>query len=84
MHLILIYDKMELNDSISKLCEKYDVHLDSFKDKTPKAYKIKGHYGTKKSPFAVFVNDEIEIPFYSDNNGFSYEYIEEILNRYAK
>ena len=84
MRLILVYDKSELNEAISKLCELYNVHLDSFKDKTPKAYKIKRHYGTKKSPFAVFINAEMEIPFYSDNNGFSYEYIKEILNRYAE
>lgn len=84
MRLILIYDTKELEESIKNLCIKYNTYLDSYKDKTPKAFKIKGYYGTKLVPFAVFLNDEIEIPFYSDNNGFSYKYIEEILNRYAE
>lgn len=84
MRLILIYDTKELEESIKNLCIKYNTHLDSYKDKTPKAFKIKGYYGTKLVPFAVFLNNEIEIPFYSDNNGFSYKHIEEILNRYAK
>ena len=84
MRLILIYDTKELEESIKNLCIKYNTHLDSYKDRTPKAFKIKGYYGTKLVPFAVFLNTEIEITFYSDNNGFSYEYIEEILNRYAK
>lgn len=84
MRLILIYDTKDLEESIKDLCKKYNTHLDSFKDKTAKAFKIKGHYGTKLVPFAVFLNNKIEIPFYSDNNDFSYEHIEEILNRYAK
>ena len=84
MKLVLIYDTKELEESIKNLCIKYNTHLDSYKDKTPKAFKIKGYYGTKLVPFAVFLNTEIEIPFYSDNNGFSYEHIEEILNRYAE
>ena len=84
MRLILIYDTKELEESIKNLCIKYNTHLDSYKDKTPKAFKIKGYYGTKLVPFAVFLNNKIEIPFYSDNNGFSYEHIKEILNRYAE
>lgn len=84
MRLILIYDTKELEESIKKLCIKYNIYLDSYKDRTPKAFKIKGYYGTKLAPFAVFFNDKMEIPFYSDNNDFSYEHIEEILNRYAE
>ena len=84
MRLILIYDTKELEESIKNLCIKYNTHLDSYKDRTSKAFKIKGYYGTKLVPFAVFLNTEIEIHFYSDNNDFSYEHIEEILNRYAE
>lgn len=84
MRLILIYNTKEQKESIELLCKKYSVYIDSFKDKTPKAYKIKAHYGTKLSPFAVIMVDKAEIPFYSDNNDFSYEHIEEILNRYDK
>lgn len=84
MRLILIYDTKELEESIKNLCIKYNTHLDSYKDRTPKAFKIKGYYGTKLVPFAVFLDAKIEIPFYSDNNDFSYKHIEEILNRYAK
>ena len=84
MRLILIYDTKELEESISALCKKYNTALDSFKDKTSKGYAIKGRYGTKLSPFAIFIHNGFEIPFYSDNGDFSYEHIEEILNRYAK
>lgn len=84
MRLILVYNTKELEESIKNLCIKYNTHLDSYKDKTSKAFKIKGYYGTKLVPFAVFLNAEIEVLFYSDNNDFSYEHIEEILNRYAK
>ena len=47
MRLILIYDTKELEESIKNLCIKYNTHLDSYKDKTSKAFKIKGYYGTK-------------------------------------
>ena len=84
MHLILVYNNAETKESIETLCKEYGVAIDSFKDKTPKAFKIKGYYGTKLAPFAVFKKDQMEIPFYSDNNDFSVEHIKEILNRHVE
>lgn len=84
MQLILIYDSEDFKKQIEDIAKKYNIACDLFKDKSTKAIKIKGHYGTRVLPFCVFKNKEIEIPFYSDNNDCTIEHIDEVINRYAK
>lgn len=84
MQLILIYDSEDFKKQIENIAKKYNITCDLFKDKSTKAIKIKGHYGTRVLPFCVFKNKEIEIPFYSDNNDCTIEHIDEVINRYAK
>ena len=84
MQLILIYDSEDFKKQIEGIAKKYNIACDLFKDKSTKAIKIKGYYGTRVVPFCVFKNKEIEIPFYSDNNDCTIEHIDEVINRYAK
>lgn len=84
MQLILIYDSEDFKKQIEDIAKKYNIACDLFKDKSTKAIKIKGHYGTRVLPFCIFKNKEIEIPFYSDNNDCTIEHIDEVINRYAK
>ena len=84
MQLILIYDSEDFKKQVEDIAKKCNITCDLFKDKSAKAIKIKGHYGTRVLPFCVFKNKEIEIPFYSDNNDCTIEHIDEVINRYAK
>ena len=81
--ITLIYNDTQFKDQIKELAKKYNISIDAFKDKTPKAFKVKGRYGTKLVPFCVYKDSNIEIPFYSEVNDCTIEHIEEILNRYA-
>jgi len=83
MKITLIYSDNNFKEQVEKLAKQYNLSIDSFKDKSPKAYKIKAHYGTKLSPFCVIMQNELEVPFYSDNNDCTIENIKEIINRYA-
>ena len=82
MHLIVVYDDSEFLKAVQEVAKEYNIHVDAFKDKTPKAFKIKGHYGTTLTPFAVVTIKELEIPFYSEVKDCTVEHIKEILNRF--
>ena len=81
--ITLIYNDTQFKDQIKELAKKYNISINAFKVKTPKAFKVKGYYGTKLVPFCVYKDGNIEIPFYSEVNDCTIEHIEEILNRYA-
>ena len=84
MKLTLIYNQKDFLEQVKSVVKKYTIECDSFKDKSAKAIKIKGYYGTKLSPFCVIKDEQMEIPFYSDNNDCTIEHIDEVINLYAK
>lgn len=84
MNLILIYNQTDFKNQVESIAKLYNIEVDTFKDKSAKALKIKGYYGAKILPFCVIKDKDIEIPFYSDNNDCTIEHIDEVLNRYAE
>jgi hypothetical protein len=48
-----------------------------------KAYKLKGGYSARMTPFALFKDDTHVIPFYSESDDCNLDNIKEILNRYC-
>ena len=48
-----------------------------------KAYKLKGGYSARLTPFALYKDDIHTIPFYSESNDCTVDNIKEILNRYC-
>lgn len=48
-----------------------------------KAYKLKGGYSARKTPFALFKDDKHVVPFYSESGDCTIDKIKEILNRYC-
>ena len=48
-----------------------------------KAYKLKGGYSARMTPFALFRDNTHTIPFYSESDDCTIDNIEEILNHYC-
>lgn len=84
MKLTLVYNQEDFKNQVESIAKQYNIEIDTFKDKSVKALKIKGYYGTKLLPFCVIKDNNIEIPFYSDNDDCTIEHINEVVNRYAK
>ena len=84
MKVTLVYNDESFKKQVEDVAKKHNIECDTFKDKSSKATKIKSYYGAKILPFCVIKCNQIEIPFYSDNNDCTIEHIDEILNRYAE
>ena len=48
-----------------------------------KAYKLKGGYSARMTPFALFRDNTHTIPFYSESDDCTIDNITEILNHYC-
>lgn len=60
----------------------YAYNESHYKEKK-KAYKLKGGYSARETPFALFKDNVHTIPFYSESNDCTLDNIKEILNRYC-
>ena len=60
----------------------YNAYNESYYKDKNKAYKLKGGFSARLAPFAVFKDNNHEIPFYSESNECTLDNISEILNRY--
>lgn len=61
----------------------YKAYNESHYKEKKKAYKLKGGYSARLTPFALYKDDIHVIPFYSESNDCNLDNIKEILNRYC-
>lgn len=61
----------------------YGAYNESHYKEKKKAYKLKGGYSARETPFALYRDNTHTIPFYSESNDCTLDNIKEILNRYC-
>lgn len=61
----------------------YHAYSESHYKEKKKAYKLKGGFSARMTPFVLFKDNEHTIPFYSESNDCQLDKIKEILNRYC-
>ena len=89
MTLELAYnnDILDFKKQLEDLATIYSVTIKAYNEshylEKKKAYRLKGGYSARLVPFALFKDDNHEIPFYSESNECTLDNISEILNRYC-
>ena len=61
----------------------YHAYNESHYKEKKKAYKLKGGFSARLTPFILFKDDEHTIPFYSESSDCNLDNIKEIFNRYC-
>ena len=89
MTLELAYnnDILDFKKQLENLATIYSVTIKAYNEshylEKKKAYRLKGGYSARLTPFALFKDNNHEIPFYSESNECTLDNISEILNRYC-
>ena len=88
MVLELSYTDSNFKKQVEDLVTKYpkltfNAYDESHFQEKKKAFKLKGGYSARLSPFAVFKDAKHTIPFYSESHDCTIDNISEILNRYC-
>lgn len=81
-------DCLDFRSEIANLVTNYPnlifhTYNESHYKEKKKAYKLKGGYSARLTPFALFKDNTHTIPFYSESNDCTLDNIKEILNRYC-
>jgi hypothetical protein len=77
VRLKIVYnnDCLDLINKLQDCCDIESFNEDVFKERS-KAFKLKGGYGARKTPFAVVFNEEGPVKaFYSEDNSCTFENI---------
>ena len=89
MTLELAYnnDILDFKRQLEDLAAIYSVTIKAYNEwhykEKQKAYKLKGGYSARMTPFALFRDNTHTIPFYSESDDCTIDNIKEILNHYC-